>query len=125
MAWPRDGARPAPHHGLPFIRVEGRPADLPAFVVAPQLADPTPPDIAAFAVTAEEPFSSVLGIEVLANAGNDYLIGAPGTMSPEELPRYLRDHGVNIASAVNVGGFARGIAIGGLWSVLYERVSSS
>ena len=31
---------------LPFIGAEGRPADLPAFVISPPLADPTPPDIA-------------------------------------------------------------------------------
>jgi hypothetical protein len=109
---------------LPFIRVEGRPADLPAFVVSPQLADPTPPDIAAFAVRAAEPFNAVLGIENLARDGLDYLIGAPGTMSPGELPRYLRDHGVTVTDVVSVGGFARGVAVGGLWSVLYERVSS-
>ena len=36
---------------LPFIRASERPADLPAFVISPPLTDPTPPDVAAFAVT--------------------------------------------------------------------------
>ena len=35
---------------LPFIEVTDRPADLPAYVISPPLADPTPPDIRVFAV---------------------------------------------------------------------------
>ena len=110
---------------VPFIRAEDRPADLPAFVISPPLADPTPPDIAAFAVTADDPFQAVLGVEVLATAGDDLLLAAPGTLDAEELPRYLKDHGVKVTSVASVGGFARGVALGGLWSVLYERVSPS
>lgn len=108
---------------LPFIRADDRPADLPAFVISPPLADPTTPDIGAFAVTADEPFQQVLGVEVLASEHNDILLAAPGALSEEELPRYLRDHGVKVNSVASVGGFARGVALGGLWSVLYARVS--
>jgi chorismate mutase / prephenate dehydratase len=108
---------------LPFIRAEERPADLSAFVISPPLADSTTPDIGAFAVTSEEPFPQVLGIEVLASDRNDILLAAPGTLSEEELPRYLKDHGVTVKSVASVGGFARGVALGGLWSVLYARVS--
>lgn len=108
---------------LPFIRAEARPADLPAFVISPPLSDPTTPDIGAFAVTADDPFQAVLGVEVLASEGNDILLAAPGTLSEDELPRYLKDHGVKVKSVASVGGFARGVALGGLWSVLYARVS--
>jgi chorismate mutase len=108
---------------LPFIRAEKRPADMPAFVISPPLSDPTTPDIGAFAVTADDPFQAVLGVEVLANQGSDILLAAPGTLSEEELPRYLKDHGVRVNSVAAVGGFARGVAVGGLWSVLYARVS--
>lgn len=110
---------------LPFIRsAEPRSADLPAFVISPQLADPTTPDIGAFAVTADDPLQAVLGVEVLASEGSDILLAAPGTLSEQELPRYLKDHGVQVKSVTSVGGFARGVALGGLWSVLYARVSS-
>jgi chorismate mutase/prephenate dehydratase len=108
---------------LPFIRAEDRPADLQAFVISPPLADSTTPDIGAFAVTSDEPFPQVLGIEVLASDRNDVLLAAPGTLSEAELPRYLKDHGVTVKSVTSVGGFARGVALGGLWSVLYARVS--
>ncbi|MCR4283254.1 MAG: chorismate mutase [Bauldia sp.] len=110
---------------VPFIRAEERPVDLPAFVISPPLSDPTPPDIGVFAVTAREPLQSVLGIEVLAAAGDDLLIAAPGTLAAEELPRYMKDHGVTVDSVAQVGGFARGVALGGLWSVLYARVPPS
>jgi len=108
---------------LPFIRADERPADLPAFVISPPLSDPTTPDIGAFAVTAIDPFEAVLGVEILAAVGDDILLAAPGTLSEEELPRYLKDHGVTVKSVASVGGFARGVALGGLWSVLYARVS--
>jgi chorismate mutase len=108
---------------LPFIRADERPADLPAFVISPPLSDPTTPDIGAFAVTAIDPFEAVLGVEILAAVGDDILLAAPGTLSEAELPRYLKDHGVTVKSVASVGGFARGVALGGLWSVLYARVS--
>lgn len=110
---------------LPFIRPEKRAIDLPAFVLSPPLADPTPPDIAVFAVTSDAPLRSVLGIEVLCEADKDMLLAAPGTLSAEELPRYLKDHGASVNTVAPVGGFARGVALGGLWSVLYARVSPS
>jgi chorismate mutase len=110
---------------LPFIRAaEARPADLPAFIISPPLSDPTTPDIAAFAVTADDPMQAVLGVEVLASEGSDILLAAPGTLSEQELPRYLKDHRVQVKSVASVGGFSRGVALGGLWSVLYARVSS-
>jgi chorismate mutase/prephenate dehydratase len=125
--WRRLGgdAQPRIMAYVPFIRAEQRPADLPAFVISPPLSDPTPPDIGAFAVTAVGPFQNVLGLEVLAAAGDEMLVAAPGTLTAEELPRYVRDHGVVVKQVAAVGGFARGVAVGGLWSVLYERVSPS
>lgn len=108
---------------LPFIRSDDGLADMPAFVISPRLADPTTPDIGVFAVKAGDTFQQVLGVEVLAQDGNDILLAAPGTLSEEELPRYLKDHGVTVKSVASVGGFARGVALGGLWSVLYARVS--
>lgn len=118
-----DAGQPRIMAYLPFIRAEGRPADTPAFVIAPPLADPVEPDISVFAVRAEEPITSVVGVEILAAEGLEYLIAVRDSVSAEELPRFLNDNGVRVHDVACVGGFARGIAIGGLWSVLYERVS--
>jgi hypothetical protein len=60
---------------------------------------------------------------VLAEADKDILLAAPGPLTAEELPRYMKDHGATVATVAPVGGFARGVALGGLWSVLYARVS--
>ena len=108
---------------LPFFRTDDGAGDFPAFVISPPLSDPTTPDIGVFAVKAGDSFQQVLGVEVLAQDGNDILLAAPGTLSQEELPRYMKDHGVVVKSVAQVGGFARGVALGGLWSVLYARVS--
>jgi chorismate mutase len=107
---------------LPFIRAEKRPADLPAFVISPPLADPTPPDIAAFAVTVTGPFKRIEGGEILASAvtgdGTELLVAVP--FDREALARQLRDAAVRTTAIAPVGGFARGIAVDGGATVLYE-----
>jgi chorismate mutase len=105
---------------LPFIAAEGRPADLPAFVISPALADETPPDIAVAAVAVDGRLRHVEGCEILASAvteeGAEYLMAAPaGT----PLAETLTTAGVAVRAVSPVGGFARGIAIGGGETLLY------
>ncbi len=50
---------------LPFIDMPDRPADLPAFVISPPLADPTPPDVAIFAARMEDGPDTISGAEIL------------------------------------------------------------
>jgi hypothetical protein len=107
---------------LPFIEYPGRPADLPAFVVSPPLSDPTPLDIAVFAVTASGPMKSPEGLEILAAAGNEFLIAAPATSPAGAVSRELAKAGVNTIAISPVGGFARGITVGGRDTPLYARV---
>jgi chorismate mutase / prephenate dehydratase len=91
---------------LPFIGAEGRPADLPAFVISPRLADPTPADFRLVAISGKEPRESI----VLARAGDERLVA----MTTEQAGKH---HGVEI------GGIARGIAVD-TGSALYERAAA-
>ena len=106
---------------LPFIAAEQRPADLPAFVVSPPLADSAPFDIAAWALTVPTGFSppADLGV-VLAHAGNEVLFAAPRALAPADLAQRLAADGFSISAPPPVGGFARGIAVGLPSSLLYE-----
>ena len=106
---------------LPFIEAPGRPADLPAFVISPQLSDPTPLDIAAFAVTIGGPMKDVEGTLILAAAGNEFLVAASMSLQPTGLSRQLTKAGVSVLSVSSVGAFARGITIGGRATLLYEE----
>jgi chorismate mutase len=106
---------------LPFIAAEGRPADLPAFVVSPPLADGAPSEIAAYALSVAGGASPPPGIGVvLAQSGADVLLAAPRTVAPAALARELAAAGVGASALSPVGGFARGIAVGTPPSVLYE-----
>jgi chorismate mutase/prephenate dehydratase len=113
---------------LPFIAAKERPADLPAFVISPPLADPTPFDIAVVALTIEGPFKSlddgvILGADgndvILGVDGNDVLYAVPGSLDRAALNARLEAAGVKVRSVVPVGGFARGITIDGRPTLLY------
>lgn len=91
---------------LPYIAADGRPAGLPAVVISPQLADPTPADLAIVAVAGKAPKGSA----ELAVAGDERLVAVPSAHVP--------------AGAAIIGGIARGIAIDGGEPLLYERAAS-
>jgi len=107
---------------LPFIRAAKGPADLPAFVISPPLTDASPPDITAFAVTVAGPFRRVDGAEIMASAvagdGSELLVAT--TLDRETLATRLREAGVETTAIAPVGGFARGIAVDGGSTLLYE-----
>ena len=105
---------------LPFIETPGRPADLPAFVISPQLSDPTPMDIAAFAVTVAGPMKDIEAAQILAGVGGEFLLATPMSLTAVGLTRDLKTAGVNVLSVTAVGAFARGIAVGGRATLLYE-----
>jgi hypothetical protein len=91
---------------LPYIDIGGRSADLPSLVLSPPLADPAPAELAIVAVTGKPP----RGGKVLAEAGDDRLVAVPADAVP--------------AGAAMLGGIARGIAIDGPGSLLYEKSAS-
>jgi chorismate mutase/prephenate dehydratase len=126
-AWWRALARPgAPRIMalLPFIRAAGRPADLPAFVISPRLADPTPPDIRIFAVTAADEIVDSDRVEVLASleasGQTEALVAAPADLDQEAVAAAT---GVVVEDMVEVGGISRGIAVDGVPSMLYQGVA--
>lgn len=105
-AWWRGlGGRAAPQvmAMLPYIDADGRPADLPAVVISPPLADPTPPEVAIIAVSGKAPKGGM----VLAEAEGERLVA----IAADKVP----------ASATILGGIARGIAIDGAGGLLYEK----
>jgi chorismate mutase len=96
-------ARPRVMALLPVMDADRRPADLPALVLSPPLADPTPPDLAVVAVTGKAP----KGATELAEADGDRLVVLPFGEVPQ--------------GATMLGGIARGIAIDGAGGLLYEK----
>src|SRR5207302_6678713 len=60
---------------LPFIRAAARPASLPAFVISPRLADPTPAELTLYAADAHAA-RRIRNADVLARAGDDVLLAA-------------------------------------------------
>ena len=105
---------------LPFIELPGRPADLPAFVISPPLADPTPMEIAVFAATVSGPMHDIEGTKILAAAGSEFLIAAPSSRDADHLAWDFGKAGVKVERLDPVGAFARGIAVGGRSTFLYE-----
>jgi chorismate mutase len=105
---------------LPFIDAPERPADLPAFVLSPPLTDPTPMDLAAFAVAVNGPVKDIEGMQILEGAGNEFLIVAPISQPAGGLSRELTKAGVNVLSVSPVGAFARGITLRGRATLMYE-----
>jgi chorismate mutase len=108
---------------LPFIAAQKRPADLPAFVISPPLADPTPFDIAAVAMTADGPVKSIDGVELLALADSDALIAVPNPVDLPALHAQFERAGVAVRTLLPVGGFARGITADGRATALYAEIS--
>jgi hypothetical protein len=105
---------------LPFIGAKEGPVDLPAFVISPPLADPTPPDIGVFAVTGAGRFGSAVGVEVLAAADGECLLAVLGSVDQAEVSRRLGEAGVKATAIAAVGGFARGVAVDGASTILYQ-----
>jgi chorismate mutase/prephenate dehydratase len=99
---------------LPFIGAKGRPADLPAFVVSPPLADPTASEIRIFAARTKGGFDGLPDAVVLGRAGDDALLALPASFDPKAVAAHV--DGLD-----EVGGIFRGIAIGAPDSLLYER----
>jgi chorismate mutase-like protein len=105
---------------LPFIQAAESPINLPAFVISPPLTDETPPDLVALAVTLWGAVQRLEDVEVLASASADgmteTLLAAPIGV---QVADRLRAIGAQVKSVVQVGGFARGIVIGGRSTLLY------
>lgn len=98
---------------LPFVRMPGRPADLPAFVISPPLSDPTEADVAIFAARMGDGPETISGAEILATAGDEILLALPSVDEPRILPD------ARLADIARVGGVARGITVGPSDSLLY------
>jgi len=108
---------------LPFIAATKRPADLPAFVIAPPLTDTTPFDVAAVALTVDGPMKTLPDLTILEVSGEDVLVAIPGPGDLSYLNTWLEDAGVHVRSVSAVGGFARGVTIDGRATALYAEVA--
>ena len=108
---------------MPFIAAADRPADLPAFVIAPPLTDTTPFDIAAVALTVDGVMKTLPDLTILEVSGEDVLIAVTGPADLSYLNTWLEDAGVRVRSLSPVGGFARGITIDGRATALYAEVA--
>jgi chorismate mutase len=107
---------------LPFIVAQHRPADLPAFVISPPLADPTPFDIGVVALTVEGPVKSIAGVELLQIAENDVLIAVANPFDPADLNARFEAAGVAVRSLSPVGGFAQGVTADGRATAFYAEI---
>lgn len=110
---------------LPFIRAAGRLADLPAFIVSPPLSDPSPGEIAVFAVVIERGDirgASFEAVHVLAEASEagrrEALLAAS---SEKELTGFAAAAGLSLGAVRRVGTIARGIAVDGKGDLLYRQ----
>jgi chorismate mutase len=105
---------------VPFIEAAEMPTRLPAFVISPPLTDDSPADLAAYAVTVEGPHHRADDVEVLATVatsnGADMLVAAPPSVSITER---LAEAGAKVKSLAPVGGFARGVVVGGSPTLLH------
>jgi len=108
---------------MPFIAAADRPADLPAFVIAPPLTDTTPFDIAAVALTVDGAMKTLPDLTILEVSSEDVLIAVTGPADLSYLNTWLEDAGVRVRSLSPVGGFARGITIDGRATALYAEVA--
>jgi hypothetical protein len=107
---------------LPFIAAEGRPADLPAFVISPPLADPTPFDLHVYAVTVAGPIKGVAGVDLLAADGDEALIATTHVGSAADVTAAFEKAGVAVRSVAAVGGFARGVTTDGRATDFYAEI---
>jgi chorismate mutase len=96
---------------LPFIKAAARPAHLPAFVISPRLADPTPPELALYAADARTA-RHLRGAAILAEAGDDAIVAAPRDAAPPK-------------GAAEIGGVFRGIGLDGGASALYRGAAAA
>lgn len=128
-AWWRALGRPSGPRVMalsPFIQVAGRPADHPALVIAPELADPTPPDLELFAVTAlgADPLPAIrtAGGTVLGQHEREMLVALPSGCAVAALSARA-----GLEDIAPVGALSRGIAVGGVAAdpVLYQRLDEA
>jgi chorismate mutase len=120
-------ARPRIMAVLPFIGARERPADLPAFVISPRLADPTPPDLRLFAALSAGDIGALKEAVVVAGGQGrpaDVLLALPGAFDEKALAEAAAGAGVRLDAIAEVGGIARGIAIGAASSPLYESIGA-
>jgi chorismate mutase len=107
---------------LPYIKMSARPADLPAFVISPQLADAAETDIRIVAVSTSGDFAPPQAGCVLAETSEDgrreILLAVPA--GPDVAPTSDRATRVD-----DVGGVARGIAVDAPTSTLYEKADAA
>jgi chorismate mutase len=112
---------------LPFIGAEERPADLPAFVISPPLADPTPPDIRIFAAQANGDVRALKDAAVIARLPGspaEVLLALPESFDEKAVAAAASRAGVDLSRIVEVGGISRGIAIGASSSPLYASIGA-
>ncbi|MBB5754953.1 chorismate mutase [Prosthecomicrobium pneumaticum] len=114
-AWWRALGRPGGPRAMalhPFIKIPGRPVDVPALIVSPDLTDATPLEIALFAATAHhdgvpDETIAAAGGTVLARAARELLVAIPaGTRLSAVAAR------AGLDDVAPVGGVARGVALG-------------
>jgi chorismate mutase / prephenate dehydratase len=108
---------------LPFIAAQQRPADLPAFVISPPLADPTPFDIGVVALTVDGPVKSIAGVELLELADNDVLVAVANPVDLTDLNARFEAAGVTVRSLSPVGGFAQGVTADGRATAFYAEIA--
>ena len=92
---------------LPFIEAASRPANLPAFIISPRLADPTPTEVTLYAADARAA-KGIRNGEILARAGDDALVAVPERLASA------------VEGVVEVGSVFRGIAIDRQSSSLFQ-----
>ncbi|MCX5514244.1 hypothetical protein C3941_24055 [Kaistia algarum] len=128
-AWWRALGRPSAPRIMalsPFIRVGGRPAEHPALVISPELADPTPPDLILFAAAAvgSDPDAAVraAGGTVLASSGRERLVAFPAGAPVAAIASRA-----GLEDLARVGALFRGISLGDEAAdpVLYQRLDEA
>jgi chorismate mutase / prephenate dehydratase len=111
---------------VPFIEAAEMPLHLPAFVISPPLTDETPPDLITYAAALWGVVQHLADVEVLATTTVDgmteALLAAPAAVPVAERAKAA---GLQVKSIVPVGGFARGIVIGGGATLLYAPVEKA
>jgi chorismate mutase len=111
---------------LPFIGGKGRPADLPAFVIAPRLADPTAPELRIVGARADGDPDRIEGVAILASTrSGDILMAVPSALDDAMLAGAARKAGVELSGLIAVGGVARGIAVGEKSTLLYQALEKA
>ncbi len=103
-----DGA-PKVYAKLPFVEMQSRPADYPAYVIGPPLKETPAPDIRLLAArNAPRLEASIRGYGgvVAARAGDDLLVELPVAVAPGDV---AGEDGVSLEAAVEVGGFSQPI----------------